>query len=64
MCIRDRCHSKVKEVDGICGECTSGMSMVKLSKCHKKLVVRVKIEDSVKTAGGMSSQCSTALLRR
>ena len=38
-------HSKVMEVDGICGECTSCMSMVKLSKCPKKLVMRVKIED-------------------
>ena len=37
-----QCHSKVTEVDGICGECTSCMSMVKLSKCLKKLV---KIED-------------------
>ena len=40
-----QCHSKVMEVDGICGECTSCMSMVKLSKCPKKLVVRAKIED-------------------
>ena len=40
-----QCHSKVMEVDGICGECTSCISMVKLSKCPKKLVVRVKIEE-------------------
>ena len=40
-----QCHSKVMEVDGICGECTSCMSMVKLSKCAKKLVARVKVED-------------------
>ena len=40
-----QCHSKVMEVDGICGECTSCISMVKLSKCPKKLVVRVNIED-------------------
>ena len=35
------------EVDDICSECTSCMSlsMVKLSKSPKKLVVRVKIED-------------------
>ena len=40
-----QCHFKVMEVDGICGECTNCMLMVKLSKCPKKLVVRVKIED-------------------
>ena len=40
-----QCHTKVMEVDGICGECTSCMSMVNLSKCPKNLVVTVKIED-------------------
>ena len=36
---------KVMEVDGICGEYMSCMSMVKLSKFPEKLMVRVKIED-------------------
>ena len=35
----------MRAIDGICGECTGCLMMVKLQKCSQKFVVKIEVED-------------------
>ena len=39
------CHSKVVQIDGVCGQCSRCDTVVKLSKCPSGMVAKVKVED-------------------
>ena len=40
------CKSKVHEVDDVCGQCTKCGGAMKLSKCPKNMLAKVKVEDN------------------
>ena len=40
-----KCYSKVRAIDGICGDCMGCLTIVKMQKCSQKFVVKIEVED-------------------
>ena len=43
------CNAKVDTVDGVCGKCTKCYAVMKLAKCKRNVVCKVKIEEDDKS---------------